>query len=242
MEQTCIIVDDESSARDVLRIYLTEFIEDIKILDECNSVPEAVKSIRKNNPDLIFLDIGMPGYNGLELLDFFEPEEINFQIIFTTAYKEYALQAFRLSAIDYLLKPLALDELQAAVEKSRKAKINAKQYSGLKHNLEDRNDQLLHVKVSNGDHFIKIKDIIMLKGAGSYTEIHYESDNSPLLASRHLKHFEEMLSAQKNIKRSHRSFLVNTQKIRQLDRKNKKIILSNDCESSYSQSKLSEFI
>src|SRR5688572_5125066 len=114
---SCVIIDDENKARVLLRAMLERYAPDLNILADCNDLPTGVKAIKKLKPDLVFLDIEMPGYSGLELLDFFDEEELNFDVIFTTAYNEYAVQAFRFSAIDYLLKPLQPQQLQDAVER-----------------------------------------------------------------------------------------------------------------------------
>ena len=112
-----IIIDDEKRARVSLNLLIQEYCPNVEIVAECENLPEGVKAIRKFNPDLVLLDIEMPGHSGLELLDFFDENDINFSIIFTTAYNEYALQAFKFSAIDYLLKPITEEDLSKSIEK-----------------------------------------------------------------------------------------------------------------------------
>ena len=107
-----IVIDDEKRARTLLKGMIDELSLGVQVVELCEDLPDGVKAIRKHKPDLIFLDIEMPGHSGLELLDFFDEQEINFSIIFTTAYNQYAVQAFKLSAIDYLLKPIAVNELE----------------------------------------------------------------------------------------------------------------------------------
>ncbi len=119
---TAIIIDDEKRARVSLSFLLAEFCTSVTLLAQCENLPEGVKAIRKFKPDLVLLDIEMPGHSGLELLDFFDENEINFKIIFTTAYHEYALQAFKFSAIDYLLKPINPEELAQAILRLEKQK------------------------------------------------------------------------------------------------------------------------
>ncbi len=101
-----IIIDDEKMARTLLEGMLYEYHKDVEVVDSCKDLPTGVKSIRKHKPDLVFLDIEMPGHSGLELLDFFDEQEVNFSIIFLTAYNQYAINALRLSAVDYLVKPV----------------------------------------------------------------------------------------------------------------------------------------
>lgn len=115
-----IIIDDEKQARVSLSLLLKEYCPEIQLLEECQNLPEGVKAIRKHKPDVIFLDIEMPGHSGLELLNFFDEKEVDFAIIFTTAYNEFAVQAFKLSALDYLLKPIVPDELVSAIAKLKK--------------------------------------------------------------------------------------------------------------------------
>ena len=104
-----IIVDDEESARDVLSALLHRYHSEIEVIDKCTNVEEAVSSIKKYNPELIFLDIEMPRFAGYEILNFFE--NVDFKIIFVTAYDQYAIKAFELAALDYLLKPIDPDRL-----------------------------------------------------------------------------------------------------------------------------------
>jgi two-component system, LytTR family, response regulator len=122
MKHKAIIVDDEKMARILLQGMLEEFCPEIAVVDTCQDLPNAIKSIHKNKPDLVFLDIEMPGHSGLELLDFLDEDDINFSIIFTTAYNQYAIDAFKLSAIDYILKPIESEELENSVSRFIKHK------------------------------------------------------------------------------------------------------------------------
>src|SRR6478752_7278213 len=118
-----IIVDDEMHARSFMRKVCERFYPDrIEVLDECNSVESAVRSIKKHQPDLVFLDVQMPDEDGFELLKYFD--RINFEIIFTTAHKEYAIQAIKNSALDYLIKPINIEDFKVAI-----SRFDSKQYS-----------------------------------------------------------------------------------------------------------------
>jgi two-component system LytT family response regulator len=114
-----ILIDDSKQARELLGLMINELAPEVKIAAEAESVDEAIIEIREYRPELIFLDIEMPGKSGLQLVDQLSKEELNFEIIFTTAYNQYALQAFRLSAIDYLLKPIREKELVDAISKAK---------------------------------------------------------------------------------------------------------------------------
>ena len=109
---TAVIIDDEPNARILLREMLKLACPQVEVVAECADLPNGVKALRKLKPMLVFLDIEMPGHSGLELMDFFDEEEVGFSIIFTTAYHEHAIQAFKLNAVDYLLKPMEISDLE----------------------------------------------------------------------------------------------------------------------------------
>lgn len=201
-----IIIDDEKRARVSLSLLLQEYCPEVELVAECENLPEGVKAIRKFNPDLVLLDIEMPGHSGLELVDFFDEKEINFSIIFTTAYNEYAIQAFKLSALDYLLKPIIPEELINAI--SRMERQKSLQFKALAENIQNEFFEKIAVPSGNTLILIKISDIIYIKGEGSYSEI-YMQDKSKHMVSRNLKNFEEILLKDKRFLRTHKSYIVN---------------------------------
>jgi len=207
MQLTAIIIDDEKMARTLLEGMLHEFCKDIQVLDACPDLPSGIKSIRKNRPDIVFLDIEMPGYSGLELLDFFDENEINFSIIFTTAYNQYALQAFKLSAVDYLLKPIEPAELEKAIERTKKNGTK-KNYQFLKENLSGNSTQKLAVHTINSVKFIETDQIIFFKAEGAYTELML-ANGKVITASKGLKKYEDILKENRNFFRCHKSYIVN---------------------------------
>jgi two-component system LytT family response regulator len=216
---SCIIIDDEPKARNLLQAIITEYCPELSIAALCDDLPNGIKAIKKHKPNLVLLDIEMPGHSGLELLDFFNEDEIDFDIIFTTAYNEYAIQAFRFSAIDYLLKPIQHTQLLDAVQRVVK-KQNTKateQLKALKQNLDSSvNWEDKRIVVASGQtlFFLKPSEIIMIKGESAYSEI-YLADSSKMLASRNLKHFEDMLIHIPIFFRSHKSYIVNKMAIAQ---------------------------
>jgi two-component system LytT family response regulator len=140
----CVIIDDEGKARRILEAILKEHCPELQVVATAEDVPSGVKIIQKHNPDIIFLDIEMPGYTGFQLLEFFENP--GFEVIFTTAYSEYALQAFQVSAVDYLLKPIQINQLKIAVEKAIRMHGNSQvieRLSALKENIEEKTLQKL---------------------------------------------------------------------------------------------------
>ncbi|TAE33944.1 MAG: response regulator [Cytophagales bacterium] len=204
-----IIIDDEQKARLLLRAMLTDCAPDLTVVADCDDLPSGVKAIRKLKPDLVFLDIEMPNYSGLELMDFFDPAEIDFSIIFTTAYSQYALQAFRFSAIDYLLKPLNINLLSEAVERFRsKRERDSQSLMALKFNLEQSKSKRIALPQSNGIRFIESTDFMYAKGDGAYTELFLRTGEK-LLISRNLKFLETLVEGIDTLIRCHKSYLVN---------------------------------
>ncbi len=212
-----IIIDDEPKARVLLNAIIEQYCPKVRIDALCSDLPSGIKAIKKYKPDLIFLDIEMPGHSGLELLDFFDEEEVNFGIIFITAYTEYALQAFKFSAIDYLLKPIQHTQLIEAIDRfSRKREQSQnQQLKALQGNLNvSKSWEDKRIVVPNGQNYklLSPSDILMIKGEGSYSEL-YLQDGTRILASRNLKHFEEILFYIPCFFRTHKSYLVNLQTV-----------------------------
>ena len=201
-----IIIDDEKRARVSLQLLLEEYCPEIEIVAQCENLPEGVKAINKYQPELVLLDIEMPGHSGLELLDFFNENEITFSIIFTTAYNEFAIQAFKLSAIDYLLKPIVPEELVLAIERFQKQKNQ--QFKALAENINKESFEKIAVPSGNTFILLKIAEIVYIKAEGSYSEV-IMKDKSKHMVSRNLKNFEEILNSDKRFLRTHKSYLVN---------------------------------
>ncbi|HEX6891615.1 MAG TPA: response regulator, partial [Chryseolinea sp.] len=162
-----IIVDDELKSRETLRKMVTSYCEGIEVLATCQSVKEAVDAINTLTPDVVFLDVQMQGETGFDLLS--KLEDIKFEVIFTTAHSEYALKALRSSAIDYLLKPIDISDLQKAVAKvEKKQNIHfAERLQQLIQNLKGTNSEnyKLAIPISDGLIFIKANDILYCKAS-----------------------------------------------------------------------------
>jgi two-component system LytT family response regulator len=205
-----IVIDDEKPSREVMCNYLEEYCPDIEIVGTAGSVSSAFKIIRKNHPDLVFLDIELGDGKGFDLLKMFE--KVEFRIVFVTAYSEYAVKAFRFSAVDYLLKPVKIDELKEAVDKVRSlggTYLNSENISALLKNISNTpasNPTLVipHVK---GFEVLRISDIIMCKADGYCTNFHLNG-NRKIVSSKNLKQYEDLLP-EHNFIRVHHSFLVN---------------------------------
>ncbi len=207
-----IIIDDEKKARQLMQAMLADHCPEITVVAEADDLPNGIKAIKRHAPDVVFLDIEMPGHSGLELLDFFNEEEVNFQIIFATAYNQYAIKAFKLSAVDYLLKPIDAEQLRDAVARAQKRQEKRNiSYQLLRHQLTGDRGKLA-LPQAQGIKFIPFADILFLKGDRAYTEIHC-ANGQMLLASRNLSYFEQALEAARQFLRCHRSYIVNTQAI-----------------------------
>ena len=241
---SAILIDDEAPVRNLLKNLIQENFSELKVIGEGGSISEAVKLINKLKPDIVFLDIEMPGYSGLQIMDFFEPEEVDFDIIFITAYSEYAITAFKISAFDYLLKPINQEDLKNSLERysRRKNKLKTEErMSLLSKQLDSGKMEKIGVSSLDGINFINVGDIIYLEASGMYTVIVLESEKE-LTVSKPLKEFEDLLEKDKRFFRPHRSFLVNLEKITKYSRKEGTVIyLSNNKEIPLSRYRKSEF-
>lgn len=231
-----IIVDDELNARLALRGILEENFPEINIVDESKDVPNAVKSIHEHKPDLVFLDISMPGYSGLELLKFFDETQIDFKIIFVTAFSEYAINAFDLSAVGYILKPVRLEPLQKALAKVRESKSDLEKLKVLQTNLENPLNKKVALNTGDGITFLDLQDILYLKADGSYTHF-CTRDKYRITVAKKISDFER-LEAMGNFMRIHRSHIVNLSRIQKIIKQDGgSVIMENGDQLSISSEK-----
>lgn len=211
-----ILIDDEINSLESLEIELHKHCPEVEVVAKYKQAAAGIKGIRTIQPDLIFLDIEMPGMSGFELLK--EVRDIPFEVIFVTAYDEYAIQAFKVSAMDYLLKPVDVTELKTAVvkvqEKIRQADPVQK-LDVLLTNIEHGQSgfQKLAIPSMKGLDFVDVKDILYCIGEGNYTSIHTVSGDKYVI-SRTMKETEELLN-NPIFFRTHQSYLVNLNGIRQ---------------------------
>lgn len=210
-----LIIDDEQAAANVVNMLVSKYVPAVTELHVAIGAASGIAAIRAVQPDLVFLDIEMPVMSGFDLLEQF-PDH-NFEVIFITAYDHYAIKAIRYSALDYLLKPVDIAELQAAVERfteKQKNKTDSKaRYENLLQNLKTtEKDYTLAVSTTEGTHFFRADEIIRCEATGNYTRIFLQGNKS-LLTSRTLKDYDELLAAQ-GFYRIHRAHLVNRKYIR----------------------------
>jgi two-component system LytT family response regulator len=222
-----VLVDDSEQARKLLRLMLNELATDVIISGEAPDVNTAIDIIRKVKPDVVFLDIEMPGKSGLQLLDELPREEVNYEIIFTTAFNDYALKAFRLSAIDYLLKPIPEKDLTEALARLRDRKEQKELKSRLdilSSNLSTDKEKVLCIPVMSGYEYLKLNDIDHIEADGSYSKI-ITVDSKTKTVSKNLKYFENALLDQERFMRVHRSFLINLDQMKAFSRTGRGTIL-----------------
>ena len=240
-----IIIDDENKARRLISTLLTENCSDITLQLEVNDLETGVALIKEHQPDIVFLDIEMPKHSGLQIVDFFEPHEMNFQIIFVTAYNDYAIQAFKLSAVDYILKPVDILELKTAIEKAKK-NIESKSINNRLDDLKRVFQQLslnkMVLEVPKGILFVSHDDIILFEADGMYTKVYMKNNESQLIC-KPLKHFVEQLEDKPIFYKPHRSYLINLKYMKELSKKDGfHIVMENNKTIPIAKEKKDEFL
>lgn len=235
-----ILVDDEESARDVLENLLLRFCPEIELLGKYNNVQQAVEAVNALKPDLVFLDIEMPNYAGFEIVNFFET--VDFDIVFVTAYDKYAVRAFEISAVDYLLKPVDIERLQQSVQKAQEriqVKNNIDRFKVLSQTLETNVLTNIIVSDKGYQNAISISTIIAIEAQESYSIIYTE--DKKYTASKNLKHFENLLSENNRFFRVHKSWIVNLDFLENYSKSLLEIRLKNGMTTKLSKYKKAEF-
>jgi two-component system, LytTR family, response regulator len=213
MNYKVLIIDDEPLARSVVKEYLQQFTQ-LQLVEECNNGFEGVKAIQQHNPDLIFLDIQMPKITGFEMLELIENPPY---VIFTTAFDEYAMQAFEANAVDYLLKPFSQQRFDKAISKwmelnkAEQPSTTSLLKQAAKHPLQ--NERIV-VKTGSKIKIIPVQDIHYLEAADDYVKI--ITAEGSFLKKQTMGYFEEVLSSSLFV-RTHRSYMVNMQQITRID-------------------------
>ncbi|MCH6232456.1 LytR/AlgR family response regulator transcription factor [Cognataquiflexum rubidum] len=205
-----LIIDDEAGNREFLATQIKQHCPSISKVRESSSAAEGILVVKNNDIDVVFLDIEMPGGNGFDFLN--QVGEVNFHIIFVTAFDSYALKAIKYSALDYLLKPVDPLELVQAVEKLHRNQSEKERLELLKYNLSNREDRRIALPTQDEVVFVLIGDIIRLEAEANYTRIFIDK-NPPLLLSGNIGHFERFLHDTR-FYRTHQSHLINKDHIR----------------------------
>ncbi|MBK9531878.1 MAG: response regulator transcription factor [Chitinophagaceae bacterium] len=233
-----IVIDDEQHCVRSLLSDLQQHCPVVEVVEACSSAKEGMMAIKKLNPDLVFLDVEMPWMNGFEMLEV--SGDIHFSIIFTTAHDEFAAKAFRISAVDYLLKPIDANDLKAAVQKVEKKMdegSSLNHISNLLRNMrQPSSGQKIALPQREGYEFVDISSIIYCTAEGAYTKIFIE-EKKPMLVSRTLGDVEELLSPE-IFQRIHHSTVVNVAYISQFLRTDGgSVVLKNGEKLSVSKAK-----
>ena len=224
-----IIVDDEQNSRETLKLMLERYCPQVDVVAMSDSYESALEDIRYHKPDIVFLDIQMPDGNGFKLLEQFK--EIDFFVIFTTAYEEYAVKAFKFNAIDYLLKPIISEDLIKAVEKVKKTMgTGTIDVYNIKHILNEIKNQKKSKKIvlstQEGMHIVDTENIVRCESDDYYTKFFF-LDGTTMLISKTLKEHEELLS-DSDFFRPHKSHLVNLKYVKSYIKTDGGSIIMND--------------
>lgn len=215
-----IIIDDEQDAVDFIRTIIGEYCPSLEVIGHAHNIVQGFQVIKENKPDLVFLDVEMPNGTGFDLLTRFPEKE--FDVIFITAFNHYAIKAIKFSAVDYILKPININEFVEAVSKviKKRSEKTSNSNDGLKillENLRTPSPSRLAIPTSEGMEYLNPKDIIRIEADRSYSWF-YLNSNRKFLVSKHLKEFQELLG-ERNFFRSHNSHLVNLRFVKKFIRK-----------------------
>ncbi|HEY6063509.1 MAG TPA: LytTR family DNA-binding domain-containing protein [Chitinophagaceae bacterium] len=238
-----ILVDDERSSLQNLEQKLTEFCPDISIIATAEKPEEAILLIRQHKPDVIFLDIEMPRMSGLRMLE--QLTDYSGEIIFTTAYNHYAVDAIRISAFDYLVKPVSITELQNAIARLVRYKQSEtkERLDILRQSLSESKSQEDKIAVPTGEgiEFIRIKNIIHIESSSNYSKI-FLAEGKNMLVTKLLKDFEDMLLPYK-FYRVHNSHLINLSYIKKYIRGDGgQVVMQDDTYIDVARRKKEEFL
>lgn len=242
---SCIIVDDEAVSRETLENYVDKYCDGVSVKALCENIKEGLDAIKKHQPDIVFLDIEMPYGDGFDLLD--QVDEINFEVVFITAFSNYAIRALNRSATYYILKPVDIDELVNAVEK---IKLRRKENSGesihskiLLENLRAANGQLQRIILPQltGFNVVPVNTIVYVAADDNYSIV-YLNDGKKHIVSKTLKFFDEILS-ELGFLRIHKSHLINSNEIVEYKKgKTAQVKLSNGIWLDISMQRKKEFL
>lgn len=238
-----LIIDDEQKGRELLKVMLESYCKQVTILGTADSVKNGFEQINHLHPDLVFLDIEMKDGTGFDLLEKFK--EINFVVVFVTAFDKYAIKAFKFSALDYILKPVDKNELINAVNKYERNNLDS-QNNRLKlanSNYKNKNYETPKIAISTqkGLILLEINDIVRFRAEGGYTWI-YLNGKKEVLATKNLGEFEEYLRDE-NFIRVHHSHLINIDYIRSYEKgRGGVVIMTDGAEIEVSQRKKQDFL
>jgi two-component system LytT family response regulator len=236
-----IIVDDELAARNILSNLLKLSCPQITIAATESNLPDAVLAIKKHKPDVVFLDIEMPKYAGYQIVKFFDT--IDFHIVFITAYDQYAMKAFEVNALDYLLKPIERSRLELAVKKVERQIEDQElvlNYHQLLQEVEAKEERTIVVAEAGKKHIIPLQEIVGIEAKGAYSIIHLKGGSKQLF-SKNIGYFEQLLEEEAQFFRSHKSWLINTKYVANYSKGNSLIQLTTGPIAKLSRFKKTDF-
>jgi two-component system LytT family response regulator len=223
-----IIIDDEIKAIELFEYYLTDFFDDFEITGKYTTIKDGLQHVNNQDIDVLFLDINMPNGTGLDLLNLIEGK--NICTVFVTAHSEYAIDAIKLSAFDYLLKPINISELN---------RVHSKLTHYLKESKLTSNEKKITIKISSSHYIFDTKDITHISSEGNYTTIHSTTEK-PLLISKNLKKVEEDYFYNLPFFRCHQSHIININQVKEYN--TYELVLTDNSKVPISSKKHTEFI
>ncbi len=230
---SAVLIDDDSNLREGMKVMLSSYAPEVKVLGEADAVSSGVKLIEALNPDIIFLDILINEGTGFDILEQLSAKHgnISSNVIFITAHEKFAIKAFRFSALDFLLKPVDPEDLQEAVQKIKNVKNKDNDYRHIElllENIGKKNDSFKKIALSNseGIHLFEIKDIIRCESEDNYTKFYFRN-HKPLLISKTLKEYEELLNEHR-FERIHQSHLINLYDLKSYIKKDGGFVIMSD--------------
>jgi two-component system, LytTR family, response regulator len=237
-----VIIDDENNSIEMLEWLLATYCTDVKVLATCNSALKGIEAIQFHKPDLVFLDIEMPVMNGFDMLETIG--SIDFEVVFTTAYDQFAVKAFRFAALNYLLKPVDPQDLQSTMARfnEKKSVVSKEQLSLLLENLKPTKPPTERIALSSGDGliFVKTADIAYCGADSNYTQV-VMADGKKITVARTLKELDDTLAGVDFV-RVHNSYLVNINHIKKYVKgEGGYIVMPDDSQITISRSKREDF-
>lgn len=224
----CMLVDDESSARGTMKSIIREFFPDLNVIAEAETPGEAIRLIPEKKPDLVFLDVEMQHGTGFDVLE--NLPEIDFQVIFVTAYEQYALRSFRYAALDYLLKPVRISQMKEAIARFREktnTSLSGKSFESVRKQFFDgkENPQLILPEIG-GFFVVNFDEIVRCESSRNYTIFHLDNGDSRVV-SKTMKEYEDIL-LEHGFFRVHKSHIISLKKVRKVSRgKQSEVDLAN---------------
>ena len=242
MTYKAIVVDDETKLREVTRSKLQHLCPEIDIVGEAANVPDAYALIQQHAPHVVFLDIAMPGENGFDLLDRFTT--IDFEIVFVTGFNDYAIDALRVSAVDYVLKPVLNEDIRRAVDRVTeriRERSTIERYEVLKHNIDHLGQQSTRIAIPGAQayEFVAVEEIVRCEGWEKYTRLHL-TGGQVLVASTNIGHFRELLEPY-GFFACHKSHLINRHRVKRYLREGS-VVMSDDAHVPVARRRRDEFM